>query len=89
VHPGVVTFLNVVDFEHTVLIDIDLLKSLDANVCAHLVHWPDDAPNEFVKVDFVVAVYIENLEESRDIFGVDFDTEVVDCLGELVLVKSA
>jgi hypothetical protein len=88
-HSSVVALLNIVDFEHTILVYVDLLESLYANVGAELVHWTDHATNKLIEVDFVVAVHVKDLEESRDILLVDLNAEVVDSLSELVLVKGA
>jgi hypothetical protein len=89
VHRSIVGLLNIVDFEHTVLVDVYLLESLYANVGAELVHWTDNAANKLIEVDFVVAVNVKDLEESRDILLVNLNAKVVDSLSELVLVKGA
>lgn len=81
--------LNVVYLKNAILIDVNLLESLDANVRAELVHRANNTTDKLVEVDFIVAIYVKDLEESRDVLLVNLDTKIVDRLSELVLIKGA
>jgi hypothetical protein len=87
VHPCVIALFNVVDFKSSILIYVDLLESLDANIGSELVHRSDYASNEFVEVNLIVSIYVKDLEKSSNIFLINLYSEVVDCLGELILIK--
>jgi hypothetical protein len=87
VHPCVIALFNVVDFKSSILIYVDLLESLNANIGSELVHRSDYASNEFVEVNLIVSIYVKDLEKSSNIFLINLYSEVVDCLGELILIK--
>jgi len=89
VHRGVVLALDVFEVEHTVAVDVDLLENADHNLSSEVVQGTDHHSDEFVEVNGTVALPVERLEKTGDVFIVDTDLEVFDGLGELVLVEVA
>ena len=60
-----------------------------AKVLSKLVHFANDESQKFVEVDFSTAVDVHGFEEALDVLRVELNSKVVDCLSELVEIKSA
>jgi hypothetical protein len=54
-----------------------------------LVHFANNESQKFVEVDFSTAIDVHSFEEALDVLRVELNSKVVDCLSELVKIKSA
>ena len=64
------------------------ISSFD-KVLSKLVHFANDKSKKFVEVDFSTAIDVHGFEETLNVLWVEFNSKVIDCLSELVKIKSA
>ena len=89
VHAGVVLVAKIYNCENSVSIEVKSFKSSYDDLLSELTQWAFHYSHDLIEVDDSVAIGIERLEQTINIFGVNVYAKIGDCLREFVLVKRA
>ena len=88
-HRCIVRALDVLKCDDSIARFIQNLECFNAELSAEVVHWPDNHANELIEIYFSVTIYVKALEKCGQIFCLNFNAKVLDCLIELIRVESA
>lgn len=88
-HAGIVLLSDIVDCKNAVACEVKIFEDPKHDLLPELTEWTLYNSDKLVEVDNSITVKIKRFEKSIDILGVNVESQVIDCLGKLVLIKSA
>ena len=85
----VVDTLNVVKFNHAILILVENLEGLLDKDLSEFVHFTSDDSEEFVVVDGAVTIAIEDVEQASCFFLIESNPEIFDSFPKFLNLQYA
>lgn len=88
-HTGIVLLSDIVDCKNAVACEVKIFEDSKDDLLSELTEWTFYNSHKLVEVDHAITIEIKGFKKPIDIFRVNVESLVIDCFGELVLIKSA